>query len=390
MTTLRHPPSARHSRGFSIIEILVGVAIGMVGLLAMFQMLTLWEARTKTSSSGGDAQVTGNLAMFNLERDLKLAGVGFNVATSPIMGCMVTARDEVNSRDFTFRLAPVEITQGASNAPDRITVLYGNSSFVVDKKNFTISTASTKRTQSRNGMQAGDLVVVTGNDTGAVASANCHLIEINKNNAADNLTIGHDTTNYTSFYAPGTVTTPRFNPAAGTGVTYSSGILYNLGPTPQRNVWSIANGRVLGWFEDIRSSAVTEVTDGVVNLQAEYGVDSNNDNEITDGSGGTPDEWVTAAPNDWTKVRAVRLALLVRSNQYERTMVTTAAPTWTASVPGAHATAHPESAFVMTDLNGTARQAASPDSTDPNDWRHYRYRVFEKVIPLRNMIWASQ
>ena len=387
---MRHSSPARSARGFSIIEILVGVAIGMVGLLAMFQMLTLWEARTKTSASGGDAQVTGNIAMFSLERDLKLAGLGFNMATAPVMGCSVTAADVPAARNFTFPMAPVVITQGANNASDTVTVLYGNSAYLVDAKNFTISTASTKKTQSRNGFQLGDLVVVTGNQTGANASANCHLVEINKNTAADNLTIGHDQTDYISFYTPGTTTTPRFNAAAGTGVTYSNGVLFNLGPQPQRNVWSITNRRVLSWFEDIRSSAVTEVTDGVVNLQAEYGVDSNNDNEITDGSGGSPDEWVTAAPADWTKVRAIRLALLVRSNQYERVMVTTAAPTWTASVAGAHATAHPESAFVMTDLDGAARAAGSPDSTDATDWRHYRYRVFEKVIPLRNMIWASQ
>jgi type IV pilus assembly protein PilW len=28
---------------------------------------------------------------------------------------------------------------------------------------------------------------------------------------------------------------------------------------------------------------------------------------------------------------------------------------------------------------------------DPaNNWRHYRYRVYETVIPLRNMLWGSQ
>jgi len=25
----------------------------------------------------------------------------------------------------------------------------------------------------------------------------------------------------------------------------------------------------------------------------------------------------------------------------------------------------------------------------PNNWRYYRYRVYEKVIPLRNMIWGQ-
>jgi len=25
----------------------------------------------------------------------------------------------------------------------------------------------------------------------------------------------------------------------------------------------------------------------------------------------------------------------------------------------------------------------------PNNWRYYRYRVYERVIPLRNMIWGN-
>jgi type IV pilus assembly protein PilW len=28
-------------------------------------------------------------------------------------------------------------------------------------------------------------------------------------------------------------------------------------------------------------------------------------------------------------------------------------------------------------------------SNDP-DWQHYRYRVFETIIPLRNMIWSKE
>jgi hypothetical protein len=25
----------------------------------------------------------------------------------------------------------------------------------------------------------------------------------------------------------------------------------------------------------------------------------------------------------------------------------------------------------------------------PNNWRYYRYRVYEKIIPLRNVIWGQ-
>jgi type IV pilus assembly protein PilW len=96
-------------------------------------------------------------------------------------------------------------------------------------------------------------------------------------------------------------------------------------------------------------------------------VDANNDNMI-DSS-----EWTITTPTDWTKVRAIRVGLLARSQQYDKLAVTATAPSWGGG------------AFTMANVDGTT------DTTpgDANDWRHYRYRVYEKVIPLRNLIWGT-
>ena len=67
----------RRSLGLSLVEILVGVAIGLIGIVAIFQAVAVWTKHTQTTSSGGDAQVAGTLALFNIERDLKQAGHGF-------------------------------------------------------------------------------------------------------------------------------------------------------------------------------------------------------------------------------------------------------------------------------------------------------------------------
>ena len=60
--------------GVSLIELMVGVVIGLIGTVAIFQAVMVWTKHTQTTSAGGDAQVAGTLAMFNLERDLKQAG----------------------------------------------------------------------------------------------------------------------------------------------------------------------------------------------------------------------------------------------------------------------------------------------------------------------------
>src|SRR5664280_263637 len=125
-------PSLRPSRGVTLIEILVGIAIGLIGMLVMFQTITVWDARTRVSTSSGDAQIAGSLAMFNLERDLRLSGMGFGTAGSAELGCVVNAHDNAASAGGSnFVLRPVNIVPGgdATAVPDTIEVLYGDSPF---------------------------------------------------------------------------------------------------------------------------------------------------------------------------------------------------------------------------------------------------------------------
>ena len=41
----------------------------------------------------------------------------------------------------------------------------------------------------------------------------------------------------------------------------------------------------------------------------------------------------------------------------------------------------------MRNVDGTPDPSETPNA-DPNNWRYYRYRVYERVIPLRNMLWG--
>lgn len=375
----QQPSSGQHLRsagetGFSLVEILVAVAIALIGIVVIFQVLQVWEERKRTTSSGSDAQISGTLAIFNIDRDIKLGGFGFGM--SSYMGCLVTAYDTARGTPaFTFRLYPVEIVDGASGAPDQIRVLYGTSSTVVANQTFTTSTATAKRTSLRAGFNKGDLIIVAGNGSGS--AANCHLVEITDNTNADALTIDHATGTYTNYLSQSV--TARFNDPAGTGTTYTNGGLHNLGPgnltagstpaMPRWNTWAIRTNNALAWSDGLHDSSTwNEVAEGIVNLQAEYGVDANNDHQIASS------EWTTTTPTDWTKVRAIRVGLLARSQQFEKTAVTATAPSWSGG------------SFTMLNLDGASGATATGDA---NDWRHYRYRVYEKVIPLRNVIWGT-
>lgn len=366
------PARPRSQHGFSLVEILVAVAIALIGVVVIFQVLSLWEERKRTTSSGSDAQVAGTLAMFNLDRDIRLGGMGFGMST--YMGCTVQAYDTARSpAAFTFNLYPVEIVQGASGAADTIRVLYGTSSTVVGNQAFTTSTATSKKTTGRAGFNKGDLVLVAGN-----VARDCALVEVTDNTNADALTIDHGAVAYVNYLNESV--TARYNNPAGTGTTFSAGTLHNFGPgnalsstvlPPRWNEWAVRTNNTLAWSDKLHSTTTWfEVAEGIVNLQAEYGVDSNADNQIS----GT--EWTTTAPTSttWSNLRAIRVAILARSQQYEKLAVTNTAPSWQGG------------SFTMTNLDGTT----DSNPSTANNWRHYRYRVYERVIPLRNLIWGTQ
>ena len=363
MSTDARVPRVRQT-GLSLIEVLVGIAVGMIGILVIFQTMAVWDKHARTTTSGGDARTAGTLAIFNLERDLKLAGMGFGTAASGVMGCDVVVRGGM----FTVPLSPVIITTAASG-PDKIDVLHGNSAFFVTEERFVESTQFTKKLKRRGGFKAGDLAVVAGSPP-ASGPTPCHLIQVTDVSNSDGVTLVHNPGDFTSSYT-NAAASAVFNPAGGTGATFTTGTMYNLGPLPQRNRWEVVNSSLVN-TDVIHSALPFQTSEGVIDLKAEYGVDGNGDMRITDVS---PDEWTTTAPTDWTQVLAIRIAILVRSRQYEKDFDTSAAaPTWFGNT------------FTMRNVDGTTD---TNPSNSPNNWRAYRYRVYERVVPLRNMIWGT-
>jgi type IV pilus assembly protein PilW len=383
MRPLLSPTSARQ-RGVSLVEILIGVTIGVIGILAIFQTVAVWNKHAQTTTSGGDAQIAGTLALFNIERDLKQAGHGFGRAPLQVMGCGVQADDVTRAPTaFNFTLQPINIVPGPGGAPDTITTLYGDSSFFVDQEDFTASSTVSKTLRRRGGFHPGDLAIVAGNATALPASATCQLIEITGEGNLDGRTVDHGNAAYLSYY-DGAGWIPRFNPPGGTNPAFGTGSVYNLGRRPQLSTWQIVNSRTLVRNELFAPPPTPmQIADGVVSIKAQYGVDADNDGRVDN------TEWTTAAPvGDWTKLLAVRVAVLVRSRSFERSgdpsanaaaAVTVGTPTWAGSVL---------SPFVMTNVDGTP-DAFGPTNPDPNNWRFYRYRVYERVILLRNMVWGT-
>lgn len=124
---------------------------------------------------------------------------------------------------------------------------------------------------------------------------------------------------------------------------------------------------------------------GVVNIQAQYGVSAAaNSNLVTqwvDASGGT---WAAPTVTNRNRIKAIRIAIVARNAKVEPNAVTSACSSTTAAAPTGLC------AWDATSANPSiASPAPTIDLSADTKWQHYRYRVFETIIPLRNVIWSQ-
>lgn len=69
-----------HQKGFSLVELLVGVTIALIATVAIFQVFSVYETQKQQTTSDSDALQNGNLAYFLLSNELRQAGQGISTA----------------------------------------------------------------------------------------------------------------------------------------------------------------------------------------------------------------------------------------------------------------------------------------------------------------------
>ena len=145
-----YTPSRRTSlaraQGFSIIELMVGLVIGLLTLLAIYQLFAVSEGRRRTVAAVSQAQSAGALALFAIERDIRSAGLGFASLDTTYLGCKVKATNTARSpSEFEFPFQPVEIKDGKE-----IWVLSGSSSNMFVGARFTGSLSGEPKMEKSN------------------------------------------------------------------------------------------------------------------------------------------------------------------------------------------------------------------------------------------------
>jgi type IV pilus assembly protein PilW len=381
MTMARAHPRSRMA-GMSLMEILIAMAIGLIGIVVITQTYLVNENYKRSTASAGGAQTSGALALYTIERDARM--VGWGIAWSSVLGCpglrWYHAPDGYSVLAGgtlpTIVPAPVVISDGGAGLPDTITVLYGTGTErVIPATMIATMTSPGDAIQVDNpeGFSAnpGDIILAVQNNL-------CSLMQV--------------TSTASGQLAHVTGVNAAFNPPSGGSLpVYPSGAqVFNLG-RPVVNVYSIDNPdrkhlQLWSLFTASSSTVVPNyapaafpIIENIVDLQAQYGKDNGVDNgtvanALFVANDGIVDSYDNVTPTDavgWQQVLSVRIGVLARSEHYVKPVsgvcvATAAMPTWSGSA-----------------------QAGSAFSVPGGIPSCYGYRVFETVVPLRNMIWRQ-
>ena len=350
MSRNTHIGRFRSERGVGIIEVMVSIVISMLLVLVIYQIYQVSEGQKRTITAGSDAQQNASYGLYVLGRDLSIAGNGIAPSAPALASCAAAKLSPI----------PVVIDTGATNnTPDTVTVFYGGSSSLSTPVPFQGSHAigdSTYLVRAPVGFSAKDVIA-------AVQGNNCTLSTIDDAGVAVD---ANGTATITHTLVPGEVDR-NYNAVSASLVNLGkkeamARIAYSVDPTAH----ALRTQRELPTVDP-----VTPLVSDVVNLKAQYGLDT------TEPPDGIIDVWqdangawyqslpgLKANPTAWLKevrrLLAVRVAIVTRSAQYEKDAVTTGP-------------------LLM--LDDTVSMTLNADD------RHYRYRVLETIVPLRNALW---
>ncbi len=371
-------------RGFTLVEILVGMALSLLSMLIILQLFSNSDARKRATSGAAEAQQTANVSLYQLGRTIRIAGAGLAQANN-VWGCPIQAYRggtqilpaaaafpapfAGSTISQTVRAIPFLIYPGAAPGADPsdptlrsdiLVVIAGNSEIgQAELQMVGPPTANGLTLQRSNGVRAGDLILMTV----PTAVANCQIAQVdttfNATTSPNTLPLGAAGTNY--------------NTATGlSGGTYNLGsVALHLGANPIFAMFGILNtDHTLVQYDllNLSGTASTVLADSVFDLRARYGVVAAN--------GAGPITWQDANTAPWTvtnltagtaaslalvdQIRAVRISMVFRSAEPVKD------------------TSPPTTYVMFPDSNPITVSIPVADQL-------YRYQVYDSIIPLRNL-----
>ena len=374
----------------TLVELLVAMAIGLGVILVVSTLLVGGENHRRTTTSTNDEDQTGTYAFYALDRALR--GAGSAIAESAyqtdrgVLSCKLNvngifpragafpapfASAFLLGATANLRVAPVLIGKNQSDGGSDVLVVMAGSGAAggVSRQVNGPGNATSLVLQTAVGFSPNDLALVS---QGGVTDC---LLEQVSSISTPTLTLGG-----TYYTANGTST------SLATLATSNSTYVTPLGNAQTNNVqfqmFGVGTNATLYSYDLLKNQLLVQgtgadtsqaIADGVLQMNAIYGVQNTATPGVLStwadpGDAGYDINTVMTSPVVMESIIAVRVALVVRGEYYDKNTVS------------------PSTLVIFSGYTNGAGSALSQTISLNATARHYRYRVFEFTVPLRNML----
>ena len=395
------PRRARaRQRGLSIVEMMVGVAVGLIATTVIMHTYASSEMYRRNLTGTGDAVQSAAIAAQRIDLTLQGAGAGL-VRAKVNWGCklLVTYSGNVilprggafpapfDGVPTALRLVPLAVSSGTGSASDVIVTMAsasasGNQAFSFSSPAGGASIVSSVTPPLGIGLKSGaaasdyDLFLAAPQEAD-MDIGDCRIIQAATTFAttvASDATLGLKVADTPLTIPLNTTTYGAVD--ASILANKSSALHLGLRADPRFAMLGVNDNKELVLYDLLNRSDPQVLAENVFLVKVRYGLDNGVGGTINDNA---VDEWVSPGETGWTMsalmdgkrdtaqkiafIKAIRVAVVMRSSQ----PVSSDAPT--------------SSIELFQDL-ATARRFSYTLSADE---KAYQYQVYEWVIPLRNL-----
>jgi len=344
-----HVKLKKDQSGFSMIELLVGVLISMMVVLAVACTAQFIEVQKRITVGKNNTLETLAITTNTLEEDIRMAGFGLS-------SCPVTHL--VSSNDTEDLTRAITITAGANDqSSDTLQIVYGDSKFGIAKSFLNATMNANNFSLNYAGQLAsGSLALISDGTSCDIYFVNASPVK----NAAGN--------SYTVTYGGKDTYNNNWTDSA----LHNAGSMV-LGLNGIKNLTYSLHGTSLQVIDAVAGTSATLVSDNIVMARFFYGlvdgsfVAANAKNNT--GTDYSP-AGLTASPANLKNIKSIRMFIVARSPVLNKTdsnnncTTTLTAPTsWTGGP--------------TIDLSGTA------------NWGCYRYTTSDLIVPLKNVLLSA-
>ena len=348
-----HASTARHARGTTLVDVLVGLVVGLLAIVVVHRALVALDAARRNATDANDADIAAAFALDAIATQVANAGAGWSAAGAWLDTCTAMP-------DFASTLRPVVTTITDGGAPDR-------------------SDSIALRQALGPGIAIGAAFAA------AAPAGSAFDIEATSGFAVGNRVVAVSRSGACS----ATQVTSRSVPAAGilrivhppVAVDFPiASVLLDLGPAGNASSlrFDVSSG-TLRSTDIANGDAPVPLATNVVLLKFRYGVDSDADGTLdtwvaADASGAWSPSALLAAPRGaLARIKAIRVGIIVRSDVRDRLLQ--AGHRWVL--------------FDCERADKTTCPGRIEGTFAPNASGNYRYRTMETIVPLRNVVWNA-